>query len=255
MAALEREAVNDQFDKLKLKRVTVEANRTGHAAAVCYECTHARVIALLSPGQTVPLAAWGRIFQWFGPPKPEQWVGAPLGTNTAPTAPRWTIYWYANPTPRQFPPIGQPLGPEHVNGGYTSPCSAAGIFIYRHEEATRVLIHELMHAACLDEQAWDIPHREAMVETWAELILVALVAKGRPAAAAELWRQQAFWIAEGNAHAKFYNKVRGPTDYAWRYLNGRAEMYTRLGVALPNPRPFPAGAMVSTRFTHPALGV
>ena len=38
-------------------------------------------------------------------------------------------------TPRRnFPNAGQPLGAEHLNGGYTNACSQRGIFIYRLEE-------------------------------------------------------------------------------------------------------------------------
>jgi hypothetical protein len=118
-----------------------------------------------------------------------------------------------------------------------------------------VLIHELLHAACLDEQGWTIPQREAMIETWAELILVALLSKGSTARAATLWRQQAQWIADTNWKAEHLHGTRDISDYAWRYLCGREGMYARLGVALPAPRPAQARRQESLRFTAPALGV
>lgn len=135
------------------------------------------------------------------------------------------------------------------------PCSTEGIFIYRYEEHTRVLIHEMLHAACLDEQAWSIPEREAMVETWAELILIALVSKGRNLAAKRLWIAQSHWIADTNWKAKHVNNTDDLTDYAWRYLNGREVMYQKLGILLPAARPITARKGYSLRFTHPMLEV
>ncbi len=192
-----------------------------------------------APNTTPPLELWARIFQWFG-----------QAANGNP----WQVTWFAAPVPRQFPAGGQDLGPEHVNGGYTTTCSTDGIFIYRKEEATRVLIHEMVHAACLDEPDWSIPQREAMVETWAELILIALQSRGLPAAARRLWRAQAQWIADTNWKARRDHGTHDISDYAWRYLCGREEMYARLGVALPAARPGAAARQGSLRFTTPALG-
>lgn len=179
---------------------------------------------------------WSRILQWFG------------GNGAYP----WTIYWFAAKSPRRFPGIGQDLGPEHVNGGYTMACSTDGVFIYRAEEATRVLMHELLHAACLDEAVWSIPMREAMIETWAELFLVALVSRGSNGTAASLWAKQAQWIADSNHRASRENGMHDISDYAWRYLEGRVQMYKRFGIDLPPPRSsHPSGSL---RFTHPSLG-
>jgi hypothetical protein len=138
-----------------------------------------------------------------------------------------------------------------VNGGYTVPCSTDGVFIYREEEATRVLIHELLHAACLDEQQWSIPMREAMIETWAELILIALGSKGSRPKASALLTKQVQWIADSNRRAQKENGLEDISDYAWRYLTGRIQMYERLGIVLPVARGLhPSGSL---RFTHPAL--
>ena len=239
MVAAEREATTGaQFDRMGLKRSVWDAWRSGTVQLECWECGTARIVAFMPRGVKLPLDTWGRIVQWFGP---------------APNGKPWIIYWFAARTPRRFPGLGQDLGPEHVNGGYTVPCSTDGVFIYREEEATRVLIHELLHAACLDKTAWSIPMREAMIETWAELILVALQSKGQPAAAASLWAKQAQWIADSNWRARRENGTVDMSDYAWRYLAGREQMYLRLGVVLPPARSgHPSGSL---RFTHPALGV
>jgi hypothetical protein len=229
-----------EFDKLGLKRGMWDDWKAGKARLICKECPVGRVIAFVggaTAGQEPPWDLWGRIFQWFGAAH----GGRP-----------WRVFWFAAAPLRCFPGVGQDLGPEHVNGGYTQPCSTRGIFIYRKEEATRVLVHELMHAACLDESGWTIPEREAMVETWAELILVAIQSKGSVDAAAGLWRKQAQWVADSNRRASTQNGVEDITDYAWRYLNGRLHMYERLGVQLPPPRS--THESKSLRFTHPALG-
>lgn len=253
MAFLEREAVGgDVFDRANLKRGVWEAARAGRAQLVCKELAghhsklYARVIILLPPGEPLPnWDLWARVFQWFGP--------AAAATTDA-TAYPFRVYLLASPADRESPRRGQDLGPEHVNGGYTRPCSTEGIVIYRSEESTRVLVHEMLHAACLDEASWPVEQREAMIETWAELILVALLSKGSAAAAAKLWSLQSQWVANTNWRVRRDHGVADATDYAWRYLCGREEMYQRLGVALPAPQPAAAARETSLRFTHPQLG-
>ncbi len=201
----------------------------------------ARILCMLPAGcDHPPLEFWARIFQWFG---------------RSPTGQPWRVILFASPKDREFPGVGQDLGPEHVNGGYTMGCSTDGIIIYREEEATRVLIHEMLHAACLDEQGpgWSIPLREAQIETWAELILIALRSKGNGAAALRLWFAQARWIANTNWKARRDHGTHDISDYAWRYLVGREEMYRRLGIALPAAQPAVAERQMSLRFTHPML--
>ena len=227
LARIERETGVNQFDKKGLKAGIWAAWKRGELDCTCKTSSVGRVIVFAPKGVAPDWTLWGKIFQWFG-------------TKV------WNVVWFAADAKRCFP-TGE-LGPEHVNGGYTTPCSNDGIYIYRKEEATRVLIHELMHAACLDEP-WTLPEKEAMVETWAELILVALKAKGDPKKGQKLWLKQSQWVANTNALA-IQHGVVDSTDYAWRYLVGRAEMYTRLGMSLPAAGPHPSK---STRFTHPDL--
>ena len=113
-----------------------------------------------------------------------------------------------------------------------------------------MLIHELLHAACLDEAGLDIPMKEAHIEAWAELFLVAHRAGGNPAKAAKLWNLQSHWIVDTNHKAKKEHNVNDPSDYGWRYLNGREGVFASLGVALPAPK---LTGEKSSRFTHPAL--
>jgi len=242
IAAAEQEAhTGQQFDKHGLKLGIWRAYKEGKARLVCRKLGNlARVIMFLPHGIKEPnWEIWGRIFQWFG---------------YSPDRKPWKVTWFPARTLREFPIVGQDLGPEHVNGGYTQICSTDGIYIYREEEATRVLIHEMVHAACLDEtgDAWTIPLREAMVETWAELILIAIASHGSVIKAKQLWVKQSHWISDTNHAAQRLHNEDDPTDYAWRYLSGRAYMYATQGIELPAPRSL---QNKSTRFTHPALEV
>jgi len=228
---------NNTFDKDTLKNKVWNEYKNGNYKCIGKTCEYGQVIALLPPGTTIPLKDWGRIFQFFGKPA---------------YGPLWKVFWYGSPKKRLFPEDGEDLGPAHVNGGYTTPCSIEGVFIYRLEEATRVLIHELMHAACLDPPNETLPVREATVETWAEIILVALRSRGSFEKASRLWKQQAEWVVATNEKAQKKHGVSGEENYAWRYLNGRVQVYEDLGFALPAPKPLSTDQK-STRFTSPKL--
>ena len=234
---------NNTFDKAALKNQVWNKYKQGLYRCIGMECEYGRVIALLSPGTKIPLDDWARIFKWYGKPADGR---------------KWVVYWFGSLVKREFPKRGMPMGPEHVNGGYTTRCSSEGIFIYRVEEATRVLIHELFHAACLDPDpaTTPVPILEANTETWAELLLIAFLSGGNHAKAARLWNIQRAWIQKTNQRAAGAHSVRNQRDYAWRYLNGRAEVYALLG--------FDLGAGFtntvvnrgeSSRFTAPELDV
>lgn len=218
-----------QFDPNGLKQGVWEALERGAMSLVCKESSVLRVVAILPAGAAVPCDDWGRLAQWAG------------------KGPRNTVYWFGADAPRRFPKRGA-LGAEHVNGGYTHPCSTRGIVIYRLEEATRVFLHEMLHALCLDPPVQSIPYRESVIETWAELFLIAYRSKGSATEAERLLRLQTQWVADTARRAALHG-VSGPADYAWRYLNGREPVFLALGIPLPKPRGNPA----QTRFTHPSL--
>ena len=232
-----------QFDPLKLRATMfnrlgfMKEVKTGSARLLCYRCELGKVIAIVEPGTVVPLEEWGRVFQAFGPQS--QRLGG------------WRIVWFANPTPRMFPEDGSAPTPAHLNGGYTYPCRPDTVVIYRKEEATRVLIHELLHAACTDNMADSEPIREALTETWAELFLVALRARGSRRRVATLWRAQAQRIADQEA-VLTARGVLGPGDFAWRYTVGRRPVLTALGIKLPEPSSSPLTQLQgSLAFTCP----
>jgi len=233
----ENSVAHSTFDKDSLKHKVWMEYKNGTYKCIGKECEFGQVVALLPPETEIPLTDWGRIFQWFG----KSAGGRP-----------WTVYWFGSPVKRLFPNQGEELGPGHVNGGYTTPCSTRGIFIYRIEEATRVLIHELLHAACLDPPSSHIPERESNVETWAEVLLIAFRSKGSLKVASRLWKLQSDWVAFTNQQAAEKHGVQDDSDYAWRYLNGRIAVYKELGFVLPKP-PKSMEVTNSTRFTHPIL--
>jgi len=195
---------------------------------------NAKVIYIQVGRVEPPWELWARLFQWLGP---------------APTGQRWRLFWFPAPTKRILPEVGQEVGPMNLNGGYTFPCKHDSIVVYRLEEATRVLVHEILHAACLDPPA-DLPLKEATTETWAELFLVALCSSGSLKKAAELWAIQSQWISSQNHKLKTQYGIQGPQQYAWRYTVGRELILRSLKVELPEPRAFRSQ---SSRLTSPTL--
>lgn len=144
---------------------------------------------------------------------------------------------FAHPKKRLPPPHGNPLTEEHVNGGMTQRCNEKTVIVYRKEEATRVLIHELFHANCSDPYTLPIPHLEADTEAWAELVLCAMIAKGDPIE----WKKQLdyqvkYALTQANS-AKTYHDVEDADDYAWRYLTGRLDVWRHLGLNFPMKLP------------------
>jgi len=157
----------------------------------------------------IPWALWARIFQG---------IGHPIGR----------ILFYGHPSERFFPSPGEPVGPENVNGGYTNLCSQERIVIYRYEEATRVLLHELLHTACFDKEK-EVEDLEASTEAWTEIFLCALLSKGKSGAFSSLWLKQCKWIHAQCEMLEKSGTVNGPKDYAWRYINGKRNVLYGLG--------------------------
>jgi hypothetical protein len=141
------------------------------------------------------------------------------------------ILFFGSEARRNLPEKHEPIGPINVNGGYTMPCDTAAIVIYRTEDAERVLIHELLHALCSDPDL-PISELEADTEAWAELIWVAFKARGDDIPWKRLMRRQ---IDHGVNQAKYvekYHGVKNSSDYGWRYISGRLDVWNLLGIRL-----------------------
>jgi len=234
MVILEKEAMTQNpFDKVNFRKEMWVALQNGDAEIMCRTCSYGKVLVICMEGADLGIswATWGRILQGFGV----------AGVR---------ICWYANPKKRMLPAKGRAVGPEHVNGGYTMPCELSAVVIYRLEEATRVLIHELFHATCTDHDHDPTEIKEAKTETWAELFLVAYAAKGRAALAERLWANQANWIQEVNKALVESHGVRSLADYSARYTLARVEQLQRSGIEVPAPT---RKRTTSSRFTSPKL--
>lgn len=246
------------YDELDLRGQMIDELQAGRAVLKTWQGPFAKVLAVVYPDTKIPWATFGKIFTAFGPPREG---GAP-----------WRILWFAHPKKREFPSANAEgfqsrsnitnertsqvthVTPKHINGGYAYACAPETIVIYREEEVERVLIHELLHAACTDDM--DKPEwlREVLTETWAELFLVAILANGSLRKANRLWKIQAQWIANQQHVLTTEYGVLTPDSFPWRYTVGRATALQNLGIKLPPPSSQPRADLAnSLRFTSPAL--
>ena len=243
------------FDPLELRKQVFQDLQAGKAKLVCKVglSPPAKVLAIVYPDTKIPWELFGRIFSAFGKP-----------TGRSPSA--WRVIWFAHPQKREFPFDSkakansslhtvqrEAIHAEHVNGGYAYACNPETVVIYREEEAGRVLVHELLHAACTDDMKNPEEMREVLTESWAELFLIAVIAKGSLTKAKHLWRLQAQWIIDQETVLKEYG-VLTPQNYAWRYTVGRREVMERMGLRFPAPSADPMFVLGrSLRFTSPSL--
>lgn len=169
-------------------------------------------------GQGLPdIALMGRILQSMGTEK------------------TYTIYLFMSTEKRRFPPIGQPVDRVHINGGYCIACRPETIVIYRAEDAVRVLIHELQHAACCDNHQEPVPIVEAKTEAWAELIYAMFMAVTNRISPAKAWAIQSGWSASQNNKLRTHYAVNGPQSYAWRYTVGKEEVWRQWDLPVGAP--------------------
>jgi hypothetical protein len=237
---IRKQAEESEFDTLKLRETMLKDLNAGRASLVCKSGPYAKVLAIVHPDTTIPWDRFSAIFQAFG-----------QAQSTKPRRP-WRIVWFAHPSPRTVPvnhENGEAPRPEHLNGGYTYPCDSSTIVIYRKEEVCRVLIHELLHAACTDDMTRSEEEREVLTESWAELFLIGVQSRGSLQKASKLWRIQAQWVA--NQEAFLRKNVHGPSDYAWRYTVGRGSVFASMGIELPPPSY--TTPLTSLRFTSPQI--
>jgi hypothetical protein len=210
---LKQEAKGDSMiDKVNVRKEMLDKWYSKAADVFVKELPgRTRVVFLGTQEQftNIPWPLWARIFQG---------IGHPIGR----------ILFYGHPSERFFPSPGEAVSAEHVNGGYTNLCSQERIVIYRYEEATRVLLHELLHTACFDKEK-GVEDLEASTEAWAELFLCAILSKGKSGAFSSLWLKQCMWIHAQCHILEQSGQVVGPESYAWRYINGKRDILHGLG--------------------------
>jgi hypothetical protein len=233
-----------QFDPLGLRKQMTDDLASGKAVLKVKRGPFAKVLAVVYPETQIPWKTLGQIFSAFGSPK--------KGI--------WRVVWFAHPKNRVFPEgsarenVTQLIQSQHINGGYAYACAPETIIIYREEEVERVLVHELLHAACTDDMSKPEWMREVLTETWAELFLVGILAQGSMRKAKKLWEIQAQWIADQEAVLVNDYKITKPEDFPWRYTVGRGSVLKGLGIVLPRPSADPKFMLGSSlRFTSSAL--
>ena len=179
----------------------------------------------------IPWDLWARIFQA---------IGHPVG---------YTLF-YAHPKMREFPAlITEPIKSLHMNAGYSYICQQQIVVIYRFEEATRVLLHELLHTACFDS-GMAVEDLEANTEAWTEVFLCAILSKGSSATFTQLWNKQSAWINSQSSYLYDTYNIRSPADYVWRYTIGRHRVLLDKGYINPSNKATTT-AELSLRFTTP----
>jgi hypothetical protein len=255
-----------QFDPLGLRKQMTDDLASGKALLKTKSGPFAKVLAVVYPDTEIPWKTLGQIFSAFGAP-PKQKAFGPPGKGKG----KWRVVWFAHPKTRVFPldegiatenvtqqlkaqRIGDLVQPQHINGGYAYACAPETIIIYREEEVERVLVHELLHAACTDDMSKPEWMREVLTETWAELFLVGILSKGSLRKAKKLWQIQAQWIADQEAVLVNEYQITKPEQFPWRYTVGRRSVLNSLGIPLPPPSADPKFMLGSSlRFTSNAL--
>ncbi len=232
------------FDPLGLRSSLFQDLKDGRAELVCRRLIgpiSAKVLYIIVKGQkpNISWKLWADIFHAFGPCQSGR---------------EWRVVFYCSSAKRMFPPVGQSPQQKHVNGGYAFPNDPSSIVIYREEEATRVLVHELLHACGSDNMSHTEAMREVLTESWAEIFLIGVLANGSIRKANIFWKIQAQWIVDQEYILRNEHRVNSPSDYSWRYTVGRREVLEKLGLQFPRHSFDPRSAvMESLRFTSPSL--
>jgi hypothetical protein len=235
---------DSSFDTLRLRASLIEDMNQGRAELSCRRLlgpVSAKVLFIHRRGTkpNINWKTWANIFLAFGQCK---------------RGSAWRVILFVSPATRNLPPLGQTPGQIHVNGGYAFPNDPSSIVIYRDEEATRVLVHELLHACGSDTMSNSEAMREVLTESWAEVFLIGILANGSVRKAKQLWNIQSQWIVNQEFVLRNEYNVNSPSDYSWRYIVGRREVLEKFGLQFPNPSANPRAAiMESLRFTSPFL--
>jgi hypothetical protein len=253
---LENECSNDsEFDPFGWRKQMYDMYLNGNAVVDVRECAYGRVVALGLRSvedtlQNIPWGLWGRILRLYyrgaSHPKAKIFFLASPYLRTVVTRAYASQTHPSHPS-KKYPPIG----PENINGGYTYHCNMETIVIYRAEDATRVLIHELQHASCLDHMEHGVDIVEAETEAWAELLYAGLLSQGKKPLFHELVKKQADWMQAQNAVVKRH--IHHERQFPWRYTVGKEEVWERWGLLEGHSRASHASPkpMHSLRLTPP----
>ena len=119
---------------------------------------------------------------------------------------------------------------------------------------TRVLIHELFHAACSDDMTQEVPQVEAYTEAWAEYMLAAIMARGLRPRFCRIWPYQVAYAEKQADLCRQRGHISKDDDYGCRYLTMRIDAWHKEGLYPTCPLPPPSKVKVNTlRFTSELL--
>ena len=207
-----------EFDPMNIRIKMIDDWKNGKLEMNKGECEFGQVIIIYDKGikkEDVPWGLWGRILRMY----------SEKGNHN-----KCKIYILASSKKRLFPKNNGKIKPENINGGYTYTCNSETIMIYRAEDATRVLIHELQHSSCLDDKKKDVDDIEAETEAWAELLYIGFLSKGKKDIFTHLLKKQIEWIIIQNKTVKNHMKDKESREFPWRYTIGKEKVWRRWGL-------------------------
>lgn len=207
-----------EFDPLNSRKTMLEKYLSNQSYTMFSECDYGKVFGIfesINQMAELPLGLWGRILRMYS----EKKGGKPF-----------KVYFLAVSNLRLFPEYHKAITPENINGGYTYRCDPETIVIYRAEDATRVLIHELMHSCCLDKPENGVDIMEAETEAWAELIYIGFVSQGKKFIFNDLLKRQSEWMRKQNKKVKRHMKDPESREFPWRYTIGKEDVWRRWGI-------------------------
>jgi len=227
-----------EFDKANKRKFMFDELIKGNLVLVTCRCDYGQVVAVfetMAAAAELPWDLWGRILRMFH----EKGSRRPF-----------KVFFLANKVLRVFPEGGGPIQTENINGGYTYRCNPETILIYRAEDATRVLIHELQHSCCLDNVEHGLDFVEAETEAWAELFYIAILSQGQARIFNNLLQKQSEWMIKQNRKVKKHMTNPDSTEFPWRYTVGKEAIWNGWGILKKSVTP---GDNVgnSLRLTYP----
>jgi len=227
-----------EFDPLNKRLNMFNDMVSGNAYILISKCKYGQVFVAFETMEQMaelPWDLWGRILRMFSEPHRNP----------------FKIFFLANKNLRKFPVDNDPIRPENINGGYTYKCNPETIVIYRAEDATRVLIHELQHSCCLDKPENSIDIMEAETEAWAELFYVAILSRGKKYIYNDLLKRQSEWIRKQNAKVRKHMADPNSQEFPWRYTIGKEDVWRRWNILSKEDLAPPIQLEDSLRLTFP----
>jgi hypothetical protein len=227
-----------EFDPTNKRKMMYDGMMDGNLYVMAAKCEYGQVLAVFETMEQMaemPWDLWGRIFRMFYEPwrKP------------------FKVFFLAHRSLRLFPADNEPIEAENINGGYTYRCNPETIVIYRAEDATRVLIHELQHSCCLDKEGVDLDTKESETEAWAELFYIAILSQGKKYIFNDMLKRQSEWMRKQNAKVKKHMKDPNSKEFPWRYTIGKEDIWRRWGILSDENLSPPIRVVDSLRLTYP----